>query len=274
MSVITISRQLGSLGTEIAHAVANELNYEYIDKEKIGKALRDYGLSAFEVETFDEKPPPFWDYMYMQKKKFLHTIQALIHGFARTDNVVIVGRGGQALLKDFPGVLHVRIFAPLDTRIQRILDQGGGDKRQTLGLLRRSDRDSAGFMRGFFDVDWDDPSLYDLMMNTRLLSAETVGRMIMESAHSLEIKGGGRRNREKLEDLALVRSVETSLLVVLGSDLRQIRITAEKGIVSLQGTVSSNILKEDCRNAVSCIKGVKIVNNQLSVAEDYGYIKP
>ena len=208
----------------------------------------------------------------MQKKKFLHILRALIHG-SRKDNVVIVGRGGQVLLKDFPGVLHVRIIAPLDLRIQRIMEQGGGDKRQAMEVLRRSDRDSAGFMRGFFDADWDDPGLYDLMMNTRHLSAETAGRMIIESAHSLEIKSGGRRNRDKLEDLALVQKVETSLLVVLGSGLRQIDITAERGVVSLKGSVASNVLKEDCQNAVACIKGVNLVNNQLSVTEDYGYIK-
>lgn len=273
MSVITISRQLGSLGTEIAHAVANELNYEYIDKDKIGQALRDYGLSAFEVETFDEKPPPFWDYMDMQKKKFLQIIQALIHSFAKKDNVVIVGRGGQVLLKDFPGVLHVRIVAPFDLRIQRITEQGGGDKKKAMGVLRRSDRASARFMRGFFDVDWDDPGLYDLMINTRHLSAEEAGRMIMESARSLEIKEGGRRNREKMEDLALVQKVETSLQIVLGSGLRQIDITSERGVVSLKGTVSSNLLKEDCHNAVASIKGVNRVNNQLSVEEHSGYIK-
>ncbi len=274
MSVITISRQLGSLGTEIAHAVANELNYEYIDKDKIGEALRNYGLSAGEVETFDEKPPPFWDYMYMQKKKFLHIIQALIQGFARKDNVVIVGRGGQVLLKDFPAVLHVRIVAPLDFRIQRIIEQGWGDKKQAMAVLQRSDRDSAGYMRGFFDVDWDDPHLYDLMINTRYLSAEATRGIIMESAHSLETEKGGRRNREKLEDLALIQKVGTSLLVVLGGGLRQIDITAESGVVSLKGVVTSNVLKEDCQKAVACIKGLKRVNNQLSVAEDCGYIKP
>ncbi len=97
--------------------------------------------------------------------------------------------------------------------------------------------------------------------------------MIMESARSLEIKEGGKRNREKLEDLALVQKVETSLQFVLGSGFRQIDIIAERGVVSLKGTVTSNLLKEDCQNAVVSIKGVNRVNNQLSVAEDSGYIK-
>ena len=53
MSVVTISRELGSLGTEIARAVAEKLNYEYIDKEKIAQALANLGLSALTVEKFD-----------------------------------------------------------------------------------------------------------------------------------------------------------------------------------------------------------------------------
>jgi osmotically-inducible protein OsmY len=68
--------------------------------------------------------------------------------------------------------------------------------------------------------------------------------------------------------------VETSLSVVLGSGLRQIDISAERGVVSLKGTVASNVLKEDCQNAVAGIKGVTLVDNQLSVAEHSGYIKP
>ena len=59
MSMITISRQVGSLGTEIARGVAEKLNYEYVDKEKIGKILADFGVGAPELEKFDEKKPPF-----------------------------------------------------------------------------------------------------------------------------------------------------------------------------------------------------------------------
>ena len=59
MSLITISRQLGSLGTEIAQAVGEKLNYEFVDKAKIEKALSAYGLYASMVEKYDEKKPSF-----------------------------------------------------------------------------------------------------------------------------------------------------------------------------------------------------------------------
>ena len=95
------------------------------------------------------------------------------------------------MLKNFPGVLHVRIIAPLEIQIQRMEERGVGDKRKALQVVQRGDRDSAGYVRGFFGVDWDDPALYDPMVNTRHLSAEEAGRVIMESARSLDIREGG-----------------------------------------------------------------------------------
>jgi hypothetical protein len=112
MSVITVSRQLGSFGTEIAQRVAEKLNYEYLDKEKIEKALADYGLPAPVVERFDEKKPPFWDLWQIQRRKFLYFIQAVIYDFARKGHIVIVGRGGQVLLRDLPGVRMLESLPP------------------------------------------------------------------------------------------------------------------------------------------------------------------
>ncbi len=270
MSVITISRQLGSLGTEIAQAVAKKLTYEYMDKDKISESLADYGLPPPEVEKLDEKRPPFWDSLSIQRGKYLHLVQALIYDFARKGNVVIVGRGGQVLLKDLPGVLHVRIIAPFDVRIQRIIDKGKGGEKQAAEILRRSDRNSAGFIRAYFDVDWDDQTLYDLIINTRKLSVDAGVRMILESIHSPEIKDGEKKAEEKLADLALVQKVEASLVDILGTDLRHISIHAERGVVTLGGVVTSEALRNDCQNAVARIEGVNRVDNQLSMASYYG----
>jgi len=164
MSVLTISRQLGSLGTEIAQAVSEKLNYEYLDREKIGEALADLGLPSLEINRLDEKKPSFWGSWQTQREKFLHLLRAVIYDFASKGNVVIVGRGGQVLLKDLPGVLHLRIVASFDLRVKRLSEQRWVDESQAHRVLHRSDRDSAGFLRSFFDVDWDDQNLYDLVI--------------------------------------------------------------------------------------------------------------
>lgn len=93
MSAITISRQLGSLGTEIAREVAEKLSYEYADKEMVGKIMGGYGIAAADMDKFDEKKPPFWDSLSIQRKNFLHFIQMAIYDLARKRGVVIVGRG-------------------------------------------------------------------------------------------------------------------------------------------------------------------------------------
>ena len=63
------------MGEQIAQAVAKELGYEYMDKNRIAEALRKFGLQPLEIETFDEKKPPFWDYMSIQRKRYLHFLQ-------------------------------------------------------------------------------------------------------------------------------------------------------------------------------------------------------
>jgi cytidylate kinase len=273
MPVITISRQLGSLGTEIAQMVAEELKYDYMDKEKIAQALADYGMSTPEVDKFDEKKPPFWDTLSIQRKKYLHLIQALIYDFGQKGNVVFVGRGGQVLLKDLPGVLHARIMAPFEVRVQRVMKQRGGDEKQAAGMVRRSDRDSAGFIRSYFDVDWEDQDLYDLILNTRKLSVEAGARIILGSIPVLEIKEGEKKAEEKLADLAFIQKVEASLLGILGAELRDVHVKAERGVITLEGTVASKELKENCQNAAARIKGVNRVDNQLTLSpyQKYGY---
>ena len=174
-------------------------------------------------------------------------------------------------MKDLPGVLHIRIIAPFDVRIQRIIDKGKGGEKQAAEILRRSDRNSAGFIRAYFDVDWDDQTLYDLIINTRKLSVDSGARMILESISSPEIKEGEKKAEEKLADLALVQKVESSLVDILGTDLRHISIQAERGVLALGGTVASESLKNDCQKAVARIEGVNRVDNELSVASYYGY---
>lgn len=263
MSVITISRQLGSLGTEIAQGVAGRLRYEYVDKERIAKALVDYGVPAPEVEKFDERKPPFWDSWQVERKKFIHSLQGVIFDFARKGNVVLVGRGGQILLKNLPGIFHLRVVAPFDFRLRQLLQEVKGDEKQAERVLRRSDRDSAGFIQSFFDVNWDAPELYDLVINTQKVRLETAISMILLAVQTPEIREGEKETSEKLGTLALLQRVEAAIMGVLGIDIRHINIQVDGGAVTLRGAVGSVKDKENCERAVAAIPGVCKVDNQL-----------
>jgi cytidylate kinase len=269
MCTITISKQLGSLGTRIARGVAEKIHYKYLDKDKLGEILTDYGFGTPGLEKFDEKKPPFWDSLSIQRTNFLHSIQAAIYDFAQKGRVVIVGRGGQVLLKNIPGTLHVRIFAPFDLRVKRLVEDGKLDKKHAVQMLQQSDHDSAGYIHSFFHADWDDADLYDLLINTEKLSAATAEQMIIDSVQSREILEGVEKGKERLAELALAQKAEIKLAAMLGSDLRHVEIRVEKGVVRLRGRVTSFALKEECERSAAALEGVKHVENELSAVEPY-----
>jgi len=266
MSTITISRQLGSFGTDIAREVAEKLNYDYVDKEKIGQIVANFGFGMLEVDKFDEKKPPFWDSLSLQRTHFLHALQMAIYDFARKGKMVIVGRGGQVLLRNLPGVLHVRIFAPFDLRVKRLLWSKRADEKYTVRMLRQIDHDSSGYIQSIFHADWNDASLYDLLINTENLSQTTAVQLIIDSVHSREIQEGVGKRKEKLVELALVQKAEDRLMSILGSDRHHVEVRVEKGVVFLKGAVTSDMLKEECERAVAALEGVEQVENQLAVA--------
>jgi len=271
MAVITVSRQLGSLGTKIAREAANRLNYAFVEKERIGRMLVDYGFPESEVEKFDEKRAPLWDYLSIKRTQFLHLIRAVIFGFASKDNAVIVGRGGQVLLKDFPGTLHVRIIAPFEVRLRRLIERQKVEEKHAAEILRRSDSDSFGYIQSFFHVDWNDPTLYDLLINSAKVSMETAVQMIVDSVRDQEIQEGNERVKEKLPDLALSQKVEAKLMNILGVAFRNFEVGVEKGVVVLKGGVVSQAKKEECKRATTGLEGVERVESQLWVDPYHRY---
>ncbi len=265
MAIITISRQMGSLGMEIARGVAEELCSEYADKEMIGAIMMRYGIASPLVEKFDEKKPLFWGSFSAQRRKFLRCIQKAIYDVAGKGRVVIVGRGGQILLKDFPGTLHVRIYAPLNVRLKRLMESERVEEKQAHRMLRQSDQDSAGYIQSFFNAGWDDPNLYDLLINTEKLSVTSALQLITRTASSSEIQDGVGKAAERLADLVLINRAEEKLVELIGERSRFVEIKAQKGVLFLEGSVDSPASKEKCEQTMAGLEGIMGVENKLFI---------
>lgn len=262
MAIITISRQMGSLGDEIAKAVADKLNYDYIDKPEIAEALATYGLRV--DEKFDQKGLSFWESFSQQKKRLLYLIKAVVSDLAKKGNVVIYGWGAQLLFKDLPGVIRVRIIAPFEVRTRRLVEQKVYDERNAEKTLRKSDRDSAEYMSSFFKSDLEDKELYDLIINTITISVDTGVGLIINTLEAHEFKVSSEETAEKLTDLSLKHKVEAAVLEIPGLELSN--LVVEKGVVNLSGSAKSLAAKEECEKAVSNIKGITKIANQLELA--------
>jgi cytidylate kinase len=266
MAIITISRQIGSFGDEIAKATADTLGYQYIEKVQISEILSKCGFSISDIDKYDEKKPSVWQTLSMQKELFAHYIQAAVYELAARINVVIVGRGGQVILKDIPGALHVRVIAPFATRVSRLMEQRGYDEKSAQRIIRQSDRDSSGYLSTYFDTSLNDSDLYDLVINTRTMTVDESVEMITCAVEADRIKESPRMS-EALYDLSLKHKAQAALVEVIDK-VEWVEVELDKGVASLTGLVSSPAVKKECAKAISNIHGVKSVHNGLNVRDD------
>lgn len=267
MAIITISREMGSGGIPIAHKVAEELGYRLIDGETIMEAAADYGLSAEAVEQADEKPPHFVDTLDSKQSLDLHLIELIILEAALKGNVVIYGRGGQDLLKDISSVLRTRIIAPFEDRVERWAEREWLDPDRARFLVRKSDQQRAGFIKYYFDRDWEDSVHYDLTINTQRLSEDKAVQVICESVKDENLEGSKASSKKILSDLILRKRVEIAILSANDVDAYLLEIEAKEGIVTLSGQVHSSAEKAAAEKQAKQVDGATKVQNNIEIVE-------
>ena len=219
MAVITMSRQFGCGCEQIAARVCEILGYDYFDKSVIAQVVKGLKLSDSEVVDFAEehyqatgflarllRPGPYvvaqvpiairdesggetQSVKQLDEVRFIKLIRAVIHAAYKRGNVVIMGRGGQAILQELPGVLHVRLEMPLGRRIGRIRERTGLSIDEAQQIVLRHDRTSAQYLENLFGVRWDNPTLYHLVINTGKWETEAAAQIIVQAVHQLESMG-------------------------------------------------------------------------------------
>ena len=242
MSVVTVSRQRGSMGSYVALEVAQRLDLDYLDREIVETVAREAGVPAESVEAIEEQA---WrlarvlhllgaqprlpavasasireketierqvsaimekeglsreaaflrlessgGLQYAPRPAYLELLTSVIVEYAARGNAMIVGRGGQMILRGCPGVLHVQIGARFETRVYNIIQREGVKWREAAHRVRMADEQRAGYLRRFHNVDWMDASLYDLMISTDQISCEVAVDLVIDAAEAVDATVG------------------------------------------------------------------------------------
>src|SRR5450759_4919390 len=162
MAILTISREYGSGGREIGQAVAKLMGYAYINKEDILADIRRDGPKWEQsVKDLDEHCPSVWEKYDWSFRGFAALIQSHLLEHALANNVVIMGRGGNFLLKDIPHVYRIRVIAPMDIRIEHIMKREGVDRDTARWLCEKTDNERSCFLHTIYGKRWDDAAEYD-----------------------------------------------------------------------------------------------------------------
>lgn len=272
MAIITISRQFGSLGTDIANSLKKELEFEYMDKSTLEESLvHNYGIPEENFKKYDERKPHFWDIFSSDKDRYLHFMKTAIFTFARKGNCIILGRGAQVLLQNIPVALHVRIIAPEEVRIERIKEQYHYTDKLAEQLLHHSDHDRSGFHKFFFHVNWENADLYDLVINTRRFTVNDVIAYIKDSLKMFDSEQKHQETKRRFADLCLGQEVVTHLVYKERIPIQFLEAVAKNGVVTLKGSTITSGDVEYCDKAARQVEGVKdVINEVYFIPNTYG----
>src|SRR6266480_998374 len=204
--VVTISRQFGSGGAEIGRIVAQKSGLLYVDHEIIDEVERRLGVNVEQAARQDEQTAgavghilealrsssPFsLNYNTLLKRTeaptqarevaYLRLTQRVILELATEGNIVIIGRGSQFLLHGAPRTLHIYIFAPLDYRIEQVMNLYHLNRNSANSLIERRDYEHNAYLGRYYGGNQNQPHLYHLLINTGLFTYELAAHFIQQA---------------------------------------------------------------------------------------------
>jgi len=260
MAIVTISHEIGAGGPEIGQLLAERLGSRYVDHELISNAATRYGLLEEKLSHLDESKPSLFERFDAETRRYITVIQTALYDFAEQDNVVLMGRGGQWLLRGIPHVLRVRVMAPFDVRVKRLTKKLAGpmgeqtNPRTVTDLVRRDDAEKAGRMRYLYEVSITDPSLYDLVINTEKLSIGAAVGLLAGVVGQPELTATSA-SAQLVADRSLASRVQVALATHPETRKYRITVEARSGVVTLEGTAAM----DEAMDVARSVEGVRDV---------------
>lgn len=196
---ITVSREAGAGGGQIARIVADKLGWELLDKQLLDFMAERYRLPRDLLDFVDETTANWMHEMFgswldrqvVSQDTYVQHLGKIILTAAKHGRVVVVGRGAQFILPREKG-LAARIIAPEQCRIEQTMQRRGMDHGQAKRYVEETDRGRREFVRRYFHHDVTDPHLYDLVINVAQVGAHGAAAVIVAAYEQL-----GRRHGEK-----------------------------------------------------------------------------
>jgi len=203
MSVITISRQYGSGGSDIARLVAERLGWSLIDNDFVERVAERAGVTAEEVQRQEERVPSLVERLARAlaisapemfaataepalplppEDRIVKMTEAVIAEVAGHDHAVLVGRGAQAYLAQRENTLHVYIVAPQDVRIDTAMRRLHVDRKTAEKVTDDADHGRRRYVHTYYGREWDAAAGYDLVINTGKFAYQQAADLIVEAA--------------------------------------------------------------------------------------------
>jgi cytidylate kinase len=203
--LITISRQFGAGGAQVARRVADALAWSVVDNELIGLVAERAGLSPEEVAKRDERVPSFVERLartlvvssqefalpqpdqaaLMPEPEIVKITEAVVREVAAQGRVVLVGRAASAVLSRRHDALHARVVASPSWRAVQVAEREKIDPAAAEKRVDEMDAQRARYHRQYYGRDWEDSVHYHIVLNTEMLGLGGAAEVLVARALAL-----------------------------------------------------------------------------------------
>lgn len=267
MAVIAMTREMATRGSEVAAGLAERLNLTIVHHEIVEHDIAERtGLPESEVHRFLEGEASLFERWTLDRKRLSRYTAQEIAELAAKGNVIIRGWGATYLLKDIPHVVCVRICAPMSFR-EKVLMQRLGLRSadEAHREIVRNDEAHNGTMQRLFGINWEDPSLYALVLNTARIPVADCVDQIVHLTRSAAFQETAQSHGALMDKLISAR-VRFALDRRFGHSSLHGGIEAQvsDGRVLLTGATTDEHLIVDAVRLLSSVEGVKGVESKVS----------
>lgn len=263
MAIITISRGTFSGGKALAECLARRLAYRAIDRDALVRRAATRRASEYDLRAALEMPPDFPGRFNHTRYTYLALIQAALAEEVRSGNAVYHGLAGHLLLRGAPGLLRLRIIAPLEYRVRMAQEQVKLGRNEAISHIEAMDRDRRRWTQFLYGVDWGDPAQYDMIINLQTATVDqachAVASLVEGGAFALTPEG-----RKALDDLVLASQVRAALAQDPYTLNLEFEIESRGGAIRLQGECAGETAA--VRRVVCSVPGVRGVTIESSLA--------
>ena len=198
--IVAFARELGAGGRDVGERVARALDTELLDNEIIDLVAARLGAPSSFVKAHDEHVESFVERLFRvitaaypeayaggpmpdwSEERLAELTASIIFERARSQSLVVIGRGAPILLRDRDDVLRVLVVASFQTRVRRLRERLGYSADEALREIRTSDQHRTAYMQQHYHVEWKDPTLYDVVINTDHISYDRAAALVVEAA--------------------------------------------------------------------------------------------
>ena len=268
MPVIALTQGMGSLAQDVAERLADDLKLTTLQHEVAEHVAQKMHVSKSLISRLRAgKAGPIERLRTDSHEIAVYTAEDILDAAAR-GNVVIRGWGATQLLRPVPHVPCIRIMRPFEKRVEWLMKELDTDDRHLAEKeIQRSDHANATRMHEQFGVTWNEPVLFDMVLNTDRLSVDTCVQLIKDLLKRPEFAETDA-SRALLQCMALSAHVRAALSAHEETNAVNVLIESQDGRVTLRGMVANDAERTATQRVAAGVPGVASVDNQLHAMSD------